>query len=46
MAAHTTRLNLKTRDEFAGLSLYDKNAYLQDVARQVVEAGAKSLCPR
>lgn len=30
------KLNLKTREAFAQLSLHEKNAYLQDVARQVM----------
>jgi len=32
------KLNLKTRDEFAALSLHEKNSYLQDVARRITEA--------
>ena len=30
-----TRLHLKTRDEFAALSLHEKNDYLQGVAQQI-----------
>lgn len=45
MASRTTRLNLKTRDEFANLGLHDKNAYLQDVARQVMEARGEEFVP-
>lgn len=32
------KLNLKSREAFAELSLHDKNAYLQEVAAQVMEA--------
>lgn len=32
------KLNLKSREAFAELSLHDKNAYLQEVASQVMEA--------
>ncbi|TRL37577.1 replication initiator protein A [Methylosinus sporium] len=45
MSARTTRLNLKARDEFAGLALHEKNAYLQEVARQVVEARGEEFVP-
>lgn len=45
MSARSTRLNLKTREEFAGLALHEKNAYLQDVARQVVEARGEEFVP-
>lgn len=41
----TLRLNLKSRDDFAGLSLHEKNAYLQDVARQVMEARGEPYEP-
>ena len=27
-------LNLKSREEFAGMLLYDKNAYLQEIAER------------
>lgn len=32
------KLNLKTREAFADLSLHEKNAYLQDVADQIADA--------
>lgn len=41
----TTRLHLKTRDQFAELSLHEKNAYLQDVARQVAEFHGEEFVP-
>lgn len=40
-----TRLNLKSRDEFADLSLHEKNDYLQDVARQVMAARGEMFEP-
>ncbi len=43
--ASTARLNLKTRDQFAELSLHEKNAYLQDVARKVCEAQGEEFLP-
>ena len=43
--ARTTRLTLKSREDFAGLSLHEKNDYLQDVARQVVEARGEEFVP-
>jgi plasmid replication initiation protein len=41
----TIRLNLKPREEFADLNLYEKNDYLQDVARQVMEARGEPFEP-
>jgi len=35
------RLHLKSRDEFAALSLHEKNAYLQEVAQRVMKARAE-----
>ena len=32
------KLDLKTRDQFAALSLHEKNDYLQEVARRVTAA--------
>ncbi len=34
----TKKLNLKTREAFADLSLHEKNAYLQEVADQIADA--------
>jgi hypothetical protein len=45
MAAPNSRLTLKSREDFAALSLHEKNAYLQNVARQVVEAAGESFEP-
>src|SRR4051794_7997625 len=39
------KLNLKTRDEFAALSLHEKNGYLQDVARRITEARGEEFIP-
>jgi plasmid replication initiation protein len=39
------KLNLRTRDEFAALSLHEKNRYLQDVARQITEAQSEEFIP-
>ena len=39
------RLRLKSREDFAALSLYAKNDYLQDVARQVATARGDQLTP-
>lgn len=39
------KLIMKTREEFAALSLHEKNAYLQDVARQVAVARAEEPQP-
>jgi plasmid replication initiation protein len=39
------RLSLKTRDEFADLSLHEKNAYLHDIAVQVAQARGEELKP-
>jgi len=39
------KLNLKTRDEFAALSLHEKNSYLQDVARRITEAQGEGFIP-
>jgi plasmid replication initiation protein len=39
------KLNLKTRDEFAALSLHEKNAYLQNVARRITEALREEFLP-
>lgn len=41
----TTRLTLKSRKDFAALSLHEKNAYLQDVAREVMEARGEAFVP-
>lgn len=35
------RLNLRTRDEFAGLSLHAKNEYLQEIARTFAEKNGR-----
>ena len=45
MATRSTRLNLKSREDFASLGLHEKNAYLQDVARQVIEARGETFVP-
>ena len=39
------RLHLKSRDEFAALSLHEKNAYLQEVAQRVMKARAEEPVP-
>ena len=39
------RLNLKSREGFAALSLYQKNDYLQDVAHEVARARAEPFTP-
>ncbi len=36
-----SRLALKSRDDFAGLSLHDKNAYLQEVAQRFAEQNGR-----
>ncbi|WP_407052110.1 replication initiator protein A [Methyloraptor flagellatus] len=38
-------LDLKTREDFAALSLHEKNEYLQDVARRVMEARGQTFEP-
>ena len=40
-----TRLHLKTRDEFAALSLHEKNDYLQGVAQQIAHVRAEEFSP-
>jgi plasmid replication initiation protein len=45
MTASRHRLSLKSREAFASLSLHEKNAYLQDVARQVMEARGQTFVP-
>jgi plasmid replication initiation protein len=45
MSAARVRLDLKSREDFAALSLHEKNAYLQDVARQVMEAREQPFEP-
>ena len=40
-----TRLHLKTRDEFAALSLHGKNDYLQGVAQQIAHVRAEEFSP-
>ena len=37
------KLDLKTREQFAELSLHEKNAYLQDVAGRVAEARGEAF---
>lgn len=37
----TRKLNLKSREDFAALSLHDKNAYLQQVADEIMAARAE-----
>jgi plasmid replication initiation protein len=37
------KLHLKTREAFADLTLHDKNAYLQDIASQVLKARGEDL---
>jgi plasmid replication initiation protein len=45
MTTRKIRLNLKSREDFASLGLHEKNAYLQDLARQVVEARGETFVP-
>lgn len=45
MSAARVRLDLKSREDFAALSLHEKNAYLQDVARQVMDARGQTFEP-
>ena len=40
-----TRLHLKTRDEFAALSLHEKNDYLQGVSQQIAHVRAEEFSP-
>jgi len=39
------KLDLKTRDEFAALSLHEKNGYLQEVARLITKARGEEFIP-
>jgi len=39
--SRTPRMNLKSRDEFAGLSLHAKNEYLQEIAREFAERNGR-----
>lgn len=43
--SRSVRLALKTREAFAELTLHEKNAYLQDVARRVMDARGEAFEP-
>jgi len=45
MSKASVRLALKSREDFASLSLHEKNAYLQDVAREVSETRGQAFEP-
>ena len=38
-------LNLKSREEFAGMLLYDKNAYLQEIAERFAAQEGREVIP-
>jgi len=43
--AKTSRLNLKSRSEFAALSLHDKNEYIQGIAQQIAHIREEGFTP-
>lgn len=45
MSKASVRLALKSREDFASLSLHEKNAYLQDVAREMSETRGQAFEP-